>query len=163
AQATGVNGAGTVVGWSFTAGFSSIRAFSYASGAMTDLGTLGGVNSGADGIDASGRIVGRAETGDGPHHAFLRSGGVMADLGTLGGPESVANSINASGEVVGWADTGAFTFHAFVWSGGALTDLGTLGGLDSSAIGIDGTGRITGDSLTAGGLADDAFLWSAGS
>ena len=89
---------------------------------MTDLGTLGGTSSSANGINDSGQIVGNSTTASG-YHAFLYSGSAMTDLGTLGGPLSSATGINNNGQIVGWAYTAGFQMHAFLDSGGAMTDL----------------------------------------
>jgi probable HAF family extracellular repeat protein len=51
---------------------------------MTDLGTLGGTTSAANGLNAVGQVVGLSATTSGDQHAFLYSGGIMTDLGTLG-------------------------------------------------------------------------------
>ncbi len=59
--------------------------FSMPTVAMTDLGTLGGSDSYAYGINDSGQIVGGSYTSSGDYHAFLYANGAMADLGTLGG------------------------------------------------------------------------------
>ena len=73
---------------------------------MTDLGTLGGTNSNAYGINDSGQVVGMPTPPATPlQHAFLYSGSTMTDLGTLGGTISSATGINASGQVVGNATT----------------------------------------------------------
>jgi probable HAF family extracellular repeat protein len=72
---------------------------------VTDLGTLGGSNSIADGINASGQVVGYSATTGGDSHAFLYSGGIMTDLGTLGGAESIALGINDGGQIVGYSAT----------------------------------------------------------
>ena len=78
---------------------------------MTDLGTLGGTNSVAEDINASGQVVGWVMgwseiTGDAYNFAFLYSGGVMTDLNTLIDPASGwglsrAQAINDSGQIVG--------------------------------------------------------------
>ena len=121
---------------------------------MTDLGTLGG-SSQANGINASGQVVGWAETARGARHAFLYTGSTMTDLGTLGGTISEASGINASGQVVGWSfTTGNASRHAFLYTGSTMTDLGTITGPITEANDINDSGQIVGDS---GG---HAFLYS---
>jgi len=67
-----VNVSGQVVGGHY---FSDTvwHAISYTNGAPTDLGTLGGSNSWAYGINSAGLIVGDAYTASGADHAFLYS------------------------------------------------------------------------------------------
>ncbi len=82
---------------------------------ITDLGTLGGRESVATGINASGRVVGFADTTHGTHHAFLWRSGRMTDLGTLpGGERSDAWAINDGGEIVG-SCTVRGERHAVLW------------------------------------------------
>ncbi|BBL58575.1 hypothetical protein [Methylomonas koyamae] len=103
---------------------------------VTDLGTLGGGDSYARGINAIGQVVGDVyPAGNGANHAFLYSNGAMQDLGTLGGTYSYATGINASGQVTGYS-----AGHAFLYSNGAMQDLGTLGGTYSYAAGINDSG-----------------------
>ena len=73
-----------------------------------DLGTLGGPESYAMHINASGQVVGYAATDNSNtiFHAFLYSGGVMYDLNNLipsvsGWDLMVAYGINDAGQVVG--------------------------------------------------------------
>ncbi len=131
---------------------------------VTDLGTLpGGTASEATGINASGQVVGYADTSDGNYHAFLYSNGTMADLGTLpGGTASEATGINASGQVVGYADTSDGNYHAFLYSNGTMADLGTLGGAASQALGINAAGQVVGSAVTSSNY-EHAFLYSNGS
>ena len=158
ASASGLNDLAQVVG----VGCSG-KAFLYADGSMTDLGTLGGSQSSAYGINASGVITGNAYLpGDSASHAFIYAGSTMADLGTLGGTTSSGAAINNNGEVVGTSQlVGDHATHAFLYSGGVFTDLGTLGGTNSRANGMNGAGQIVGSSDTTSGR-QDAFVWQNG-
>jgi probable HAF family extracellular repeat protein len=82
----------------------------------TALGTLGGNNSVARGINETGQIVGWSHTSDGDWHAFLwQNGEGMQDLGTLGGNNSEAFGINEAGQIVGVSHISISSdeFHAF--------------------------------------------------
>jgi probable HAF family extracellular repeat protein len=139
------------------------HAFIWADGRMTDLGTLGGANSAAAAIAASGQIVGWAETASGAQHAALWDHGSATDLGTLGGTNSAATAVNAEGQVVGWAETGrpgenqwsGVERHAFLWEAGKLTDLAPL----VAAAAIDDAGRVVGQVEDGGAaLMEDGHL-----
>ena len=84
---------------------------------MTDLGTLGGDESWAWGINALGQVVGwsEIEPGSDVHHAFLWEKSMMTDLGTLGGQNSLGYAINALGQVAGKSATVAGEEHATIW------------------------------------------------
>ena len=113
---------------------------------IKDLGTLGGTDSTAEGINDTGQVVGVSRISTGTSHVFLYTGGQMQDLnqGTTSS-ESRAHDINGSGQVVGVSDfTGN---HAYLYTGGQMRNLGTLAGTTcsySDAWGINDTGEVVG-------------------
>ena len=166
--AAAINSAGQIVGGSHiltdTATSDSTptsHAFLYYDGAMTDLGTLGGKDSYATGINDLGQVVGWSDTASGEKHAFLYSDGNMTDLGTLGGNESLANAINSKRQVVGGSSLPTGATRAFLYYDGTMSDLGTLGGENSYATGINDLGQVVGWSDTTAGESH-GFLYSGG-
>lgn len=155
--ATAINSGGSVAGCSWTQTVDP--AFLWTpdqtqgtTGTMTSLGTLGGMNSFAYGLNDAGQVVGAADTGYGSQHAFLAQGGVMQDLGTLSAfPDaSWANDVNNAGHVVGsslridtyydyyvyydeygdpyyeWYSYTVDTSDAALWQNGMAVDLNSL-------------------------------------
>jgi probable HAF family extracellular repeat protein len=132
------------------------------SGGLKGLGTLGGDDSIAFGVNVAGQVVGQANASAGaPDQAFLwtKSGG-MIDLGNLGGASSAANAINSSGQVAGQSYLSNGFAHAFLWTqSGGLQDLGTLpGGQQSGANAINSAGEIVGSANI--GSNNHAFHWT---
>jgi probable HAF family extracellular repeat protein len=112
---------------------------------VTDLGTLGGNSSDAEGINGSGQIVGNATTDGGRTEAFLYSNNSMQSLGILSGfSQSEALSLNNSGYVVGDSFNDNGTLQAFEWS--ATTGMVALPGASysSQAHSINSSGQIAG-------------------
>ena len=72
---------------------------------VTDLGTLGGTWSVARGINASGQVVGQADTASGSRSRLLLQQWNHDRPGHLGWRLSFACGINDSGQVVGDAVT----------------------------------------------------------
>jgi len=172
AEANGVNNAGFAVGDSLLADDLTTHAtlWNLATGAVSDLGTLGGDNSAAWAINASGQVAGWSEaTVGGGAHATLWSGGNLTDLGTLGGLNSQALALNNQGLLVGWSETADGTRHATLWEGNQSIDLNSLlpqeqrdaGWILLSAAGVNDNGWIVG-SATHGQIGgvnqDSAFL-----
>ena len=155
--ATSINASGQVAGYTFTSKYSDEYAFIYTNGTITDLG-LGAALA----INASGQVVGSANTFHGAGPAFLYSNGTKISLTPFGISNNEAYGINTSGQVVGWFDAGSYEPHAFLYNNGTTTNLHTLGGQYSSADGINDSGKVVGWSKTASDY-DHAFLYSDGS
>ena len=133
----------------------------------TDLGTLGGSNSQALGVNSDGSVVvgSSLTTGNATTRAFRWTSGGMVDLGTLGGESSIANGVNADGSVVVGVSntTGNAAIHAFRWTSGGMVDLGTLGGDFSRANGVSADGSVVvGYSFITGNAVNHAFRWTSG-
>jgi probable HAF family extracellular repeat protein len=142
-------------------------------GQATDLGTLGGANSIAFSANASGLVVGEAETsasdpngenfcGFGTHLIclpFESAKGVMNPLPTLGGNNGGVNMMNRWGTAAGFAETSVpdpacpapqvLHFMPAVWRDGKVQSLPTYAGdADGLALAINDRGQIVGSSGT---------------
>ena len=115
----------------------------------------GGNFSRANGINASGQVVGfSSETLDGASsRAFIvstaSSSSAMIDLGTLGGAHAQAWGINDSGFVTGNSQINSDlgSTHAFIWARTTgMVDLGTLGGDFSYGTSINAKNHVAGYS-----------------
>jgi probable HAF family extracellular repeat protein len=72
---------------------------------IEDLGSIGGKDSHAYAINASGQVVGASQLADGTSHSHAvlwDPGKPGKDLGTLGGLDSTAFAINGLGEIIGF-------------------------------------------------------------
>jgi probable HAF family extracellular repeat protein len=175
---TGLNDRGQVAGIMNLTGDLTWRSFLWDEGEITDLGTLGGVITAAEGLNSAGHVVGRSDVtaiceacppGDKKqlHHPFLWKDGVMVDLGVLpGDTAATAYSVNAQDQVVGQAalctkvrssdGCDSLVYHAFLWENGSLAGLQSLlvPGSNVSlnnAININDRGEIVGMGVLPNG------------
>ena len=133
---------------------------------VTDLGTIGGVESRAFGINFSGRVVGESDTPTSaePESPFAWTSGAMTDIGNFGGGGGAAHAVNDIGYAVGSADLslGGAT-HAFIWSDiFGKRDIGTLGGSFALAVDINNANQVVGQSdvPVPGSIVQRAFVWT---
>lgn len=161
-----INLSGEVAGANVMNGF--YNAMLYKS-FWTDLGTLGGNESLAAGLNDSAQVVGYAQTSTGDTNAFLwtpaSSGSAqMQDLGTLGGLVSQAYAINNSNQISGYSDVPSHSNdrqHAFLYSAGTMTDIGQLLSnlVNSFGYGINASGHVAGTAYDAAYTAPHAFFF----
>jgi probable HAF family extracellular repeat protein len=161
--AFGVNNSVVVVGGPSARTLLNGHAFTVNNGIKSDLGTLGGSQSAACGINDAGLVVGWAFNLSGRQRAFSYDGTILHDLGTIpSGDFSQAFAVNQSGQVVGRAgSTTGIWWHAFIYNGGQMQDIGTLGGSISQANAINNRGQVVGSADT--GSREDAFIYENGS
>ena len=151
-SAEAINEQGQITGWSDDAYVAQSDL------SILKLGTFGGDDSSAYGINDQGQVVGHAQLppGDQTVHAFRGFHNrplnrATDDIGTLGGEWSVALDINNLGQVIGQSDVGDSVGRAFRTAPNApinpaTDDLGTLGGINSDAQAINDLGQVVGTS-----------------
>jgi probable HAF family extracellular repeat protein len=153
-----VNASGQVAFTSAPAGV--YHGFRFGGGSRTDLGTLGGAQSTAAGINNSGQVVGRSTTSAGVEHAYIWTPGGTG--GVVGNPQmkdlnpstiaSEAVAINTSGQVTGFvtipANGNKTADRAFRYTAGTMTQLPLPAGnfAASYGYGINDAGKVVGEA-----------------
>jgi probable HAF family extracellular repeat protein len=193
-----INARGWIAGGSDTGeidpltGALQIHAVLWKGSDISDLGTLGGLESAAAYLNDAGQVVGFSTINSTPDpfsflggsiHPFIWKDGVMRDLGTLGGPDSGPSGgcNNERPDLVAGASftdstpnatTGLPTQHAFLWENGTMTEIPTLGGTFATAQCANNQGQVIGQSNLAGdagcngsldSCSQHAYSWDHGS
>jgi probable HAF family extracellular repeat protein len=138
------------------------HAFLWSNGKMTDLGTLGGLDSQGNAINDHGEVVGLSDTSttSTARGAFADQNGVMTEINS-----GDATAVNNSGEIAGvgpfpvTGTPGDVFEQAFTYQNGSTTVLGLLpgeGGIFTDAAGINGSGEVVGSGDNA---ASDERAW----
>lgn len=157
--ATAINAGGEIVG-DFEDERMQRHAFRW-SGAMTDLGTLGGPYSQTYRITSGGTAVGAAYLNNDVFHAVKWDGATITDLGTLPGDRnSFGWSIGEGGHVVGTSYGSDRFDHAFVWHNGVMTHLPPVVRGSTRAFAVNATGDVVGSSDGPG--SGVAVIWRGG-
>ena len=187
--ATGINNAGTAVGWAETAQHDpscvppqqlQFEAVEWTAGTNQPqvLAPLGGDStSAATAINDAGEVVGISGECDvavgafSARHAVLWVSGRPIRLPTLGGQGwNTPMAISNDGIIVGFSDAGGDVvdgvltpnFQAVLWTPGGIVNLHTLPGDQiAEATGVNDFGRIVGTSFDANGNPR-VFLWEHG-
>jgi probable HAF family extracellular repeat protein len=137
-----------------------VRGFIYRNGSFEVLGTLGGRDSQALGINDSGQVTGWSNPAELPAqaHAFIFQNGSFQDIGIIiGTTSSEARSINAAGQVAGKVSSNTNN-GAFFYSNGNTVFFETQG----YASDVNSAGQVVG---RYGGNDDGsgrAYLFSNG-
>jgi probable HAF family extracellular repeat protein len=126
---------------------------------IQDLGTLGGSNVAAAGINQSGQVAGYGTDANGVLHAFAGPG-TTADISAPWANGSSARSLNDLGAVAGNVFVGGSS-QAVVWTNGVAQPIGGLGGPDSYATAINNNQQVTGMATDSTG-AGRAVVYSNG-
>ncbi|MEE9554513.1 MAG: DUF3466 family protein, partial [candidate division Zixibacteria bacterium] len=132
---------------------------------ITDLGTLGGIWSGAADLNDQGQIVGISSIYSGAQHGFFWDGEIMNDLDT---PQeylvSGATAINNAGQIAGYTSGENQSQYAYLWENDIWTYLGTLPELDYSlASDINDFRLIVGYSFMLGPDGGSlGWIWGGG-
>ncbi len=94
---------------------------------LIDLGTLGGDDSSARGLNDLGEVCGWSNRADGSYEAFIYRNSTLSGLGV---PEDATDSfafgINEKSEVVGFIKSASGNERAVLFKQGEITDLNTL-------------------------------------
>jgi probable HAF family extracellular repeat protein len=157
-DASGVNAAGTIVGWSDAAGanFFRIHAFRYTDATgLTDL-TPTADTARAVGINDLGQIAGYRES-----RAFRLTGTTFTDLGVAPGfGASFGTAINGSGQVAGHVITGSGNSEQIFryTDGSGMVILGGSGEFNRAS-GINAAGDVVGTGRPGLGLRQ-GFLYT---
>jgi hypothetical protein len=101
-QATGVNNAGTVVGFYQYNSAGDFEAFVDKTGLITSFQFPGSIDTQALGVNGLGDIVGDYVASNGDMFGFLDDGGVFSTLDPFGSAGVTANGINDAGDIVGF-------------------------------------------------------------
>jgi probable HAF family extracellular repeat protein len=145
---SGLNDRGQVTGTMNLTGDLTWHSFLWDEGEITDLGTLGGSITTAEGLNNAGHVVGRSDVaalceacppGDQKqlHHPFIWKNGVITDIGLLPGETAgTAYCVNAMDQVVGQTalctkvnpndSCESLHYHGFLWESGSIVGLQTL-------------------------------------
>lgn len=162
-----INDRGQVAGRAGNFPGDTSRAFFYDGSTMTAIGTFGGDQGEAHGLNNKGRVVGatalapRPDSPRGDERAFVYANGLLRQLVAPDAIVPGARDINDAGTIVGGAEfTATGLFQPYLYANGMLR---TLGGPNGAATGINNDGDIVGIwGQAPGSDLTHAFLYRDG-
>ena len=157
-----LNNGGRFAGASFRLDGTSRAVIGNGPGAYVDLGSLGGFNSFALGLNDSNVATGWSEINGGSNvrHGFRSGPAGLVDLGALSaGASSEGRAINGRGDVVGFSGNPGASRAFLAPTAGPMQDLGILPfGRSVAAYGINDLGLVVGQVDYSAGPSH-AFVW----
>jgi len=140
---TSVNDAGQIVGQYDDSG--TPRGFVSDGTTFTPIDVPGGTNARANGINASGAIVGQYQQADSSYAGFSMVGGIIHPFFIPGATNAIPMAVNDSNQVIATAvDAGSGTPEAFLVSNLGVTPIIVPGGTEATPIAINNSGMIVG-------------------
>jgi probable HAF family extracellular repeat protein len=152
--ASDINNNGQIAG-AYHTSFSNIYGFLLTGGAFLPIAYPGAVQSGPDGINNAGDMVGSyATSACCLQFGFLYSGGAYTPLDLPPVYDSAAYGINDTGLIVGFYianNDSSYTQHGFLYNNGAFSTIDYPGAAGTLARGINNAGQISGYWYSASG------------
>jgi hypothetical protein len=140
--------------------------FILSGGLLTTVDFPGGINTGVNGISATGQFGGTyVNPNTGLPHAFVLSGGSLITLDPPNSVRSQGGFPNANGEVVGAYRTADQKRHGFLWRAGVFASFNVPGDdpvLGTVALGMNDLDQVVGDYVDAAQGVRHGFLLSHG-
>jgi uncharacterized membrane protein len=157
--ATGINGAGLIVGAYFDL-TGVLHGFANDGGTVSNVDFPGASGTQVLGINDAGQMVGDYFDAASVEHGFVSSGGTFTAIDFPGATRTAAAGINAAGDIVGGCSDSTGT-HGFLLEAGVFTPINFPLATSTIAYGINDGGEIAGLYSDATGNSH-GFIYAGG-